>query len=391
MSPRAAITTILFVNGALFASWVSRIPAISQRVAASPGSLGLALLAPAVAAFITFPVMGRLLPGRSSRTFCRAAVVIMAAAVVLPGLARSVPALAAALLLIGVGNSMVDVAGNAQGLLIERDLRKPILSSIHAAFSFGGFAGAVLGGFAAALSATPLTHLTGAALVFGVTGLIASVWLLPEHESERARARESRQRQRRLPRRLLLIGLAAFFCLLGEGGAADWSAKLVHDDLGGSAAIGALAYAAFSVAMGVGRLLADGFWSRWGAPGLLRRSGILAAAGFAVGLAIGTAAGVTVGFIALGLGLAGGVPTLMRAGAEQPGVPVGAAVATVGSIGYLGFLAGPPLIGGIAQLTSLRAASIVLVAAGLVVAALAGSARRPRPEVADLAARPLQI
>jgi MFS family permease len=171
--------------------------------------------------------------------------------------------------------------------------------------------------------------------------------------------------------RLALLGVACFFSLMAEGGASDWSAKLVRDDLAGTAALGAVAYAAFSVGMGSGRLLADRLWTRWGAAGLLRRSGALAALGFAAGLAAGTVPGAIAGFAALGLGLAGVVPTVFRAGADHPGVSTGPALAVVSSLGYLGFLAGPPIIGGIAQLTSLRVACGVLVLAGLVVLLLA--------------------
>jgi len=97
MRARAGITAVFFVNGALFASWASRIPALSDRVGATTGVLGLALLAPALAAVVAMPLVGRLLPGRSSRTFCRIAVAGLMAAVLLPGVARSVPALAGAL------------------------------------------------------------------------------------------------------------------------------------------------------------------------------------------------------------------------------------------------------------------------------------------------------
>ena len=128
---------------------------------------------------------------------------------------------------------------------------------------------------------------------------------------------------------LVLLGAACFFCLMAEGGSSDWSAKLVRDGLGGTAALGAIAYAVFSIAMGSGRLVADRLWARWGAVGLLRRSGALAAIGLAAGLAIGTVGSAIVGFAALGLGLAGVVPTLFRSGANEPGVSTGAALAAV--------------------------------------------------------------
>jgi hypothetical protein len=268
---------------------------------------------------------------------------------------------------------------NAQGLAVEGRLGRPIFSSVHAAFSFGGFAGAGLGALAAALGIAPLPHLAFAALVFGIPGLIAVGSLLVRDEKSDTPARGPRQR---LPWRLVLIGCGAFLALLAEGGASDWSAKLVHDDLGGSAASGALAYAAFSVGMAGGRLIADRLYSRWGSTGLLRRSGAFAALTLGVGLALGTSASAIAGFGLFGLGLAGIVPTLFRAGGSQPGVSTGPGLAVVSSLGYFGLLVGPPIIGGLAQLTSLRLACVLLGLAGMLVVALAPSAAPSRAETA---------
>jgi predicted MFS family arabinose efflux permease len=318
------------------------------------------------------PLVGRLLPGRSSRAFCRLALLALMSAILLPALARSVPVLAGALFVVGMANSSLDLAMNAQGVSVERRLKRPILSSLHAAFSFGGFAGAGLGALAAGLGIDPLPHLFAAALLFGIPGLIVIGSLLARDEDRDQNA--PTLRWTRLPSRLVLLGLACFFCLMAEGGASDWSAKLVRDSLAASAALGAVAYAVFSIAMGVGRLVADRLWARWGATGLLRRSGLLAAVGFAAGLLAGTVPAAIAGFAALGLGMAGVVPTLFRASADQPGVPTGPALAAVSSLGYLGFLAGPPLIGTVAQLTSLPLACGLLVVAGLLVFLLAPAA-----------------
>jgi hypothetical protein len=370
---------VFFVDGALFGTWASRIPALSDQVHASPGVLGLCLLAPAAAAVVSMPLVGRVLPGRSSSMFCRVAVAGLMAAIMLPALAQTVPELAASLLLVGVTNSTLDLAMNAQGVSIERGMNQPILSSLHAAFSFGGFAGAGFGALAAGLGVSPLVHFAFAAVLFGIPGLVATL-RLPRDDLD-ADAEAPKLRWTRIPARLALIGVACFFSLLAEGGASDWSAKLVRDDLAGTAALGAIAYAVFSVAMGSGRLLTDRLWARWGAGGLLRRSGALAALGFAAGLAAGTVPAAIAGFVALGLGLAGVIPTLFRAGADHPGVSTGPALAAVSSLGYLGFLAGPPMIGAIAQLTSLRLACGVLVLAGAVVLVLAPFAgAQPRSE-----------
>jgi MFS family permease len=380
MKRRAAITAVFFADGALFGTWVSRIPALSDHVHADPGILGLCLLAPAAAAVVSMPLVGRLLPGRSSAVFCRVSVAGLMIAILLPALARTVPVLAASLLVVGAVNSTLDLVMNAQGVSIERRMNQPILSSLHAAFSFGGFAGAGLGAIAAALEISLLAHFLFAAALFGTPVLLATGWLpRDDHDAD---AQAPALRWTRMPVRLALLGVACFFSLLAEGGASDWSAKLVRDDLAGTAALGAIAYAVFSVGMGSGRLLADRLWARWGAAGLLRRSGALAAVGFAAGLGVGTVPSAVAGLLALGLGLAGVVPTLFRAGADHPGVSTGPALAAVSSLGYLGFLAGPPIIGAVAQLTSLRMASGVLVLAGFVVLALAPVAEA-EPAAAD--------
>jgi MFS family permease len=385
---RSAIAIVFFVDGALFASWVSRIPALASHVGADSATLGLVLLAPAVGALVAMPTVGRLLPGRSSRTFCIGATGALAAAVALPALAGSVPVLALTLLAVGLANSTLDVSMNAHGVTVERELGRPILSSLHAAFSFGGFTGAGIGALAAATGVDPAVQLAAAGVVFGAAGLVACRWLLPRDipsvGNERAHARVLR-----LPVRLALLGAACFCAFLAEGGAADWSAKLVRDGLAGSAALGAVAYATFSLAMGTGRLFADAVWARWGPVRLLQRFSLLASAGFAAALLIGTAPAAVAGFALLGLGLSAAAPTLFRSAAGQPGVATAPALAAVSMLGYTGFLAGPPIVGGLAQLTSLRIACGLFVLAGLLVLSLAFATRpapRDPPELCGLAA-----
>lgn len=206
MKRRLAITAVFFADGALFGTWVSRIPALSDHVHASPGILGLCLLAPAMAAVVTMPMVGRFLPGRSSAAFCRASVAGLMVAILLPALAPTVPALAASLLVVGAVNSTLDLVMNAQGVSIERGMDQPILSSLHAAFSFGGFAGAGLGALAAALNVAPVAHFAFAAVLLGTPVLLAMVWL--PREDHDADAHAPALRWTRMPARLALLGVA---------------------------------------------------------------------------------------------------------------------------------------------------------------------------------------
>jgi MFS family permease len=381
LSPRQCITGVFFVNGALYASWVSRIPALSDRIGVDAGLLGLVLLAPALASAVAMPIAGRLLHRGSSRALCQFAMLGVMITVVLPGLTTAAWSLGAVLLLLGATNSTLDVSMNAQALSVERRLARPILSSVHAAFSFGGFAGAGLGALAAALDVAPLPHLIAASLLFGIPGLLVTLPLLADDEDPDAAA--PTMRWHALPPRLILLGIACFFGLLAEGGAADWSAKLVRGEPAGSAAAGALAYAVFSIGMAAGRLTADALWARWGGPGLLRRAAALATVGFTAGLLANSAPVNIAGFLVLGLGLSGTVPTLFRSASAEPGVATGGALSAVSTLGYFGFLIGPPVIGGLAQLTSLRPACGVLALSALMVAVLARFAQTPSRAVPE--------
>ena len=161
---------------------------------------------------------------------------------------------------------------------------------------------------------------------------------------------------------------------MAEGAAADWSAIYLHDDLGAGTATAALAYTAFSLAMGASRLIGDSLVARTGSEVLVRAGGIVAAAGLGAALLAGDTLAAVAGFALLGAGLAVVVPVVFRAASAIPGVPPGTGLAAVSTMGYLGFLAGPPLIGSLAAATTLPLALGLLVVVGVVVAALARAA-----------------
>jgi MFS family permease len=369
---RGAVTAVFFINGALFGSLVARMPAIRDHAGVTNGELGVALASVAVGAVVAMPVAGALAARHGSRGPTRAALALSGAAVLLPVLAPSLPALAAGFLVMGLAMGSLDVTMNAHGVAVERRYGRPILSGFHAAFSFGGLAGAATAATAASIELDLTAHLALVAALSLAVGLAWSRSFL--HAAEDASGTEHPVLARP-PRRLWALGAVAFSCLLVEGAAADWSAVYVRDELSTGAATAASAYVAFSLTMGIGRLLGDRLVARFGPVALLRGGGLLAAGGFGAGLAAGSVPGAMLGFAALGAGLAAVIPVVFRAAGSTPGMSPGMALAAVSSTGYLGFVAGPPMIGSLAEAIGLPTALVLLVVLGVVVAALARSAR----------------
>ncbi|MGI8797742.1 MAG: MFS transporter [Pseudonocardia sp.] len=353
---RVAVAVVFFVNGAAFAAWASRVPAIRGELGLSDAQLGLALLGLAVGAVLGLPAAGVLVARWGSVAVVRASLVIFCGSLALLPWSAGLVWLTLALTALGLGNSVLDVSMNTHGVEVERGYGRQILGGFHALFSFGGLAGALAGSAAAATGVSPRQHLTVAAFVLVTVGLGATRFMLPGQRDMGT----VRQGLVRPDRTLWVLGAVAFCCMLCEGVANDWSAVYVQDGLGGSPAVAAAAFAAFSLTMAVGRLFADRVAMRFGRPRFLAVAGVLAGGGFGLGLAVPTPLAAVIGFALLGAGLAGVVPAMFSAAAEgrEQAAP---AISTVATMGYFGFLAGPPLIGALAQASSLRAALLVAV------------------------------
>ena len=372
MSPvrraRGAVTAIFLLNGLVYGSWAARIPAIRDRLGLSDGELGIALACIPIGSIIAMPVAGALAARTGSRRATRAAFALMCAVTMVVSLAPSLVALSALLLVFGMGMGSLDVGMNVHGVTVEREYGKPIFSGFHAAFSFGGLAGGALGALAAHADLDVRVHLV---LVGGLCAAVGLTWsrrFLPgsadavgEHDPIFVRP----------PRTVWALGALAFACLLIEGASADWSGVYIKDELGASAAYAALGFTAFSVTMTLGRLFGDGLVARLGSVRLVRLGGAIAGIGFGTALAIGAPPAALVGFACLGAGMSSVIPIVFRAAGQVPGIASSVSLSAVSSIGYLGFVAGPPAIGGIAELVGLPNSLAVLVVLAALVALLA--------------------
>ena len=372
LKARLAVGFLFFLNGGLFASWVARIPLIQQRLELNHAVLGAVLLCVAAGAVVTMPLAG-LLNGRlGSERLCAMWVIPYAVALPLLAICPDVITLALALFFFGCGHGALDVAMNAQAVVVERFYGRPVMSSMHAMFSFGGLLGAGFGALMAWMKWEPIWHFTIVSVVLGAIGWFGCRYLL--HAVDRVE-KSGGGGFVLPPKALLPLGIVAVAVLIGEGAMADWTGVFLHKVLGSSEAVAAGGYAAFSIAMAVGRFSGDKLVEKLGSVSLVRISGLVAAAGLAVALFTDSPWISLAGFVLVGAGCSTVVPCVFSAAGRMPGVQTGVALASVTTMGYLGFLIGPPLIGFVAQGIGLRSALLLLILTNLLVAGLAGRLR----------------
>ena len=344
MTPRFAVTAIFALNGAAFASWYARLPAIQEDLGLSDGAIGLVLLGAPAGLLVAQPLTGAVLARRGSLPVLRLAPLALLA-IALPAFATDPATLAVAVVLTGASNGCLDVAMNAQGISVERAGERRLFSSLHAAFSFGALGGAVLAGGAAGLGLEPLAHLS----IVAVAAALCALALRPAFLADPPLV--ASQRFARPSRALLAVGAVAFCALLAEGAMFDWSAIFLGREAGASDAVAPLGLAAFSLAMGVGRLAGDGVAERFGVRATVTAGLLAGGAGLALAVSASAPATTLAGFIVMGLGLAPCFPLALRAAERAAGTSSGPAIAAVSTLGYCGLLLGPPLIGLLSQAT----------------------------------------
>ncbi|MET9274536.1 MFS transporter [Kribbella sp. NPDC003557] len=361
--PRAArIATWLYfgLNGFAVGMWVVHIPSIEHATGITHSTLGLLLLVLGGAAFIGMQVAGPLVDKLGQRRLVPAAGILLGIALAGPGLATNWWTLGLALILVGFGNGSIDVGMNAQAVVVERGYPRPIMAAFHAMWSIGGAIAAVIG--AATLRAGVPTEVTLglAGLVCIVLSLAASRFLLEATVSDED-ADDAQPREKPPAKLVWALGGLAFGLMLSEGVANDWAALHFRDILDTSVSTAAYAYGAFAVAMTVGRFLTDRVAAVVGPAAIVRWGAAMAAAGLTLVIVVPWVPVALVGWAVFGLGLAGGVPQLFTAAGNLDPRSSGALMARVVGLGYVGLLAGPALIGGLAHWMPLNIAFILPV------------------------------
>lgn len=380
---RLAVSLIFLLNGILFASWVSRLPLIQTTRGLDHNQLGLGLLGLSFGALISMPTTGWLCAKYGSRIIC--IITGVGYAVMLPFLAGTPDGAPffLSLFLFGIVHGAIDVGMNLQAVEVEKAYERPIMSSFHALFSGGGLIGSMLGGGFASLEITPFHHFSTVSalllfmvLFFSFPNLLRQT-IAPISSETSPQSFTAAPLRNRLTLQLVLIGMVTFACMLSEGAMADWTAIYMREFTAAPEALAAISYAAFSVTMMIGRLSGDHLILRYGAVKMVRYGGWLATAGMITALVFPYPIVTLLGFAAVGAGLCTVVPITFSAAGRLPGINASFALSTITTIGYTGFLIGPPAIGFLAHGSNLRLALIAVALSCAIVALLAGSLQLP--------------
>ena len=383
---RWGVALVFFVNGAAFASWVSRIPALRAGMALNDGTLGSVLFAMSCGVLLSFPLAGKGAQLIGARQLALLAGAVLLLMLPVPFLIGILPSLVLVMLEVGAALGTMQVAMNVLAVDVQARVPRPIMSSLHGAWSAGGLVGAGVGSLAAHAQVAPLVHLCGVAVALAGVLLLA-LWLLmrarlPSRTNASTVPRPSMTFRRHGPRadRVLLgLGVICFCAFLTEGALADWSAVWLHDKAQASESLAALGYAVFAGAMTAMRMVGDRVLEVFGSVRVLRLFTALGAAALAAALLLARADGAMIAFVLLGLGMATVVPTAFAAagrradalaGGAAGELPAARAVALLSGFGYSGLLLGPPLIGWLAQATTLTWALGLLVLLVVAIVAL---------------------
>lgn len=349
---RLSTRLTFLASGLAMAAWAPLVPFAKSRLGLSEAELGLLLLCLGGGSLVAMPFTGML----TARYGCRLVVLLAGAAIclALPGLAFAPTplSLGATLLLVGAAMGAMDVAMNVQAVIVERDSGSALMSGFHGLFSLGGFLGAGLMALMLWQGMTPTASTIVVVLLVALALLLAAPHLL----------RHPDVADRDAPLfvvphgAVILIGALCFLCFLAEGAILDWSAVLLTAEQGLDASRGGFGYAAFAIAMTLGRLTGDRVVGRLGGKRVLLLGGLCGAAGFFLSVLAPSVPLALVGFVLIGLGASNVVPILFTAAGNQSAMPASLAIAAVTTLGYAGILAGPAMIGFVAHASSLALA-----------------------------------
>ncbi len=361
----SAAAVLFLFNGVLFASWATEVPRTKSGLGLSELELSGALLALMMGTVVILPLVGPAISRFGLRRVSATAAISGAASLLAAAMADDVLTLGLSLFLYGAAFGAQDVALNNAGVLLEREAKRPLMSGLHAMYSLGALAGALSGAALIWSGAGPVPHFAGLLVAAVLLALgFASGLPLDARDPEELK-HEDTLTDRIWSWPLVALGVFAACAAVAEGTVTDWAGVYLKETLLAPDGVEALGYAGFSVAMLLGRIFGDRLSERWGAVRVGRAGALIATTGTLLALSVPSIGLALVGFALMGLGLSVLAPLAFSAVGRVAPVGTARAMAAVTAFFYIGYLVGPPLIGGLAQLSSLRMALSVLLIASL--------------------------
>jgi len=366
---RIAVTAFFFSQGFCFTSWASRIPDIKSYMHLSDAALGTILLALPAGQLTGMPFSGRLVTHFGSKKVLRICLAFYAICLTTIGLASVPWQLALALYFFGICGNMCNISVNTQALRAERMYSKPIMTSFHAGWSIGGFTGTLVGLLMIMLRMDTYSHFLIIAAVIFLNIVFMQKFL---QAGASAIKREKKPFFSRPNTALAQLGMVGFCSMAAEGAMTDWSGVYFKQVVLAPESMIIFGYVAYMFMMTAGRLFGDRLIAANGRKKMLQLSGVLISSGLFISVLFPHIVFATLGFILVGLGVSSIVPMVYSSAGKVPNTPPGMALAAVSSISFLGFLMGPPLIGYIAEISSLRYSFALIGVLGFGIAVLAG-------------------
>ena len=360
--PKTAISFYFFFAGLVFSSWASRIPDVKDMFALNEAELGAVLFMLPLGALLALPFAGWLVHRLGSKLASAASLLLYTVLLFLISMADSVLNMSIDLFLFGVIGNVANIAMNTQGLSVQHLLKKPILSGLHAMWSLGAFLAAAITGWTMSVGYSMEMHFGMVAIAAALVALFFSFSLIKDAAADHP------QKVFVLPNRgLLLMGIICFCVAMSEGAMADWSSLYYRQVVQAINKVSTFGYTAFALCMALGRFFGDRLLQAFGYSTVLKMNGILVFIGMSLALAMHSAVGVIVGLALVGFGVSSVIPIVYMLSAKRKSMAPSAAIAAVSSIGFTGFLIGPPIIGFIAKETGLRMALSIVAFLGMMI------------------------
>ncbi|MBC7887493.1 MAG: MFS transporter [Ferruginibacter sp.] len=367
---RISVSTFFFIAGFTFASWASRIPDIKTTLQLSDAGLGGVLFALPLGLMISMPVSGYVVTRFGSSRIVIITALFYPLTLILLGLAPTAWLLSAVLFVFGFWGNLFNISVNTQAVGVEALYGRSIMASFHGLWSLAGFTGAATGTLMVAVHLSPFIHFCIICATAFLLVFISFKYTLPHNNGN------NRQPVFAKPdASILKLGLIAFGCLVCEGTMFDWSGVYFQKVVKVPASYTTLGYVAFMSSMAAGRFIADWLVTKSGVKTMLQLSGIIITTGLLTAVIFPYIIPATIGFLLVGLGVSSVVPLIYGLAGKSKTMLPGVALAAVSTIGFLGFLVGPPMIGFIAGAFNLRWSFTVIALIGLATTILAGKLR----------------